>query len=98
MLRLAASVDRLSAHVLGEALVRAAHDAELALELPADVREEPGQGIAGSVDGRRVAVGSRAFLRSASYDPDEVAGAALVAGRGSGEAHVLVGIDGRSPA
>ena len=94
VLRLAASVDRLSAHVLGEALVRAARDAELTLELPADVREEPGQGIAGSVDGRRVAVGSRAFLRGESYDSAEVAGAALVAGRGSGEAHVLVGIDG----
>jgi heavy metal translocating P-type ATPase len=94
VLRLAASVDRLSAHVLGEALVRAARDAELALELPADVREDPGQGIAGSVDGRRVAVGSRAFLRGEGYDPDEVTGAALLTGHGSGEAHVLVGVDG----
>jgi heavy metal translocating P-type ATPase len=94
VLRLAASVDRLSAHVLGEALVRAARDAELALELPADVREDPGQGIAGSVDGRRVAVGSRAFLRAEGYDPDEVTGAALLTGHGSGEAHVLVGVDG----
>ena len=94
VLRLAASVDRLSAHILGEALVRAARDAELTLELPADVREEPGQGIAGSVDGRRIAVGSRAFLRSEGYDPDKVAGAVLVTGHGSGEVHVLVGIDG----
>jgi heavy metal translocating P-type ATPase len=94
VLRLAASVDRLSAHVLGEALVRAARDADLELELPADVREEPGQGIAGSVDGRRVAVGSRAFLRAEGYDRDEIAGAALVTGHGSGEAHVLVGVDG----
>ena len=30
-----------------------------------DVREDPGQGIQGTVDGRRVAVGSRAFLRAA---------------------------------
>ena len=94
MLRLAASVDRLSAHVLGEALVRAARQAELALAMPADPREEPGQGIVGTVDGRRVAVGSRAFLRSEGYAADEVAGAALVTGHGSGEAHVLVGIDG----
>jgi heavy metal translocating P-type ATPase len=94
VLRLAASVDRLSAHVLGEALVRAARDADLELELPADVREEPGQGIAGSVDGRRVAVGSRAFLRAEGYDQDEVGAAALVTGHGSGEAHVLVGVDG----
>ena len=69
-------------------------DAELALEMPADVREEPGQGIAGSVDGHRVAVGSRAFLRAEGYDADEVAGASLATGHGSGEAHVLVGIDG----
>jgi heavy metal translocating P-type ATPase len=94
LLRMAASVDRLSAHVLGEALVRAARDAELTLRLPTDVHEEPGQGIAGSLDGHRVAVGSRAFLRGEGYDPDEVAGAALVTGHGSGEAHVLVGIDG----
>jgi heavy metal translocating P-type ATPase len=94
VLRLAASVDRLSAHVLGEALVRAAADAELALEMPRDVREEPGQGIAGSIDGHRVAVGSGAFLRAEGYDADQVAGAALVTGHGSGEAHVLVGIDG----
>ena len=94
VLRLAASVDRLSAHVLGEALVRAARQAELALAMPADPREEPGQGIVGTVEGRRVAVGSRAFLRSAGYAADEVAGAALVMGHGSGEAHVLVGIDG----
>jgi heavy metal translocating P-type ATPase len=95
VLRLAASVDRLSAHVLGDALVRAARDAELALELPTDVREEPGQGIAGRLDGRMVAVGSRAFLRAEGYDADAVAGASLATGHGSGEAHVLVGIDGR---
>jgi heavy metal translocating P-type ATPase len=94
LLRLAASVDRFSAHVLGEALVRAAEDAELALALPGDVREEPGQGISGTVEGHRVAVGSRAFLRAEGYGADEVAAASLVAGHGSGEAHVLVGIDG----
>ena len=94
VLHLAASVDRLSAHVLGEALVRAARDAELALAPPSDVREEPGQGITGRLDGHRITVGSRAFLRADGYDPDEVADAALVTGHGSGEAHVLVGVDG----
>jgi heavy metal translocating P-type ATPase len=94
VLQLAASVDRLSAHVLGEALVSAAEDAELALEMPREVREEPGQGIASSLDGHRVAVGSRAFLRAEGYDPDEVGAASLVTGHGPGEAHVLVGVDG----
>ncbi len=94
VLRLAASVDRLSAHVLGAALARAAQVAELPLDEPSEVSEQPGQGIAGSVDGHRVAVGSRAFLRSAGYDPGEVLGASQATGHGSGEAHVLVGVDG----
>ena len=32
--------------------------------MPAEVDEDPGQGIAGFVDGHRVLVGSRAFMRS----------------------------------
>ena len=55
VLRPAASVDRLSAHVLGEALVSAA-ERPTDTGNPVDVREEPGQGIAGSLDGGRVAV------------------------------------------
>jgi heavy metal translocating P-type ATPase len=95
VLRLAASVDRLSAHVLGDALVHAAQEEALPLTVPTDVSEEPGQGIAGTVEGRRVAVGSHAFLRGAGYAPDEIAANGLIVGRGSGEARVLVGIDGR---
>ena len=94
VLRLAASVDQVSAHVLGAALVHAAADAGLRLAVPEDVDEDPGQGIAGAVGGRRVAVGSRAFLIDRGYDRDAVAGSALAVGHGSGEAHVLVGVDG----
>jgi heavy metal translocating P-type ATPase len=94
LLRLAASVDRMSAHVLGEALVRAAGEADLTLSAARNVREEPGQGIQGTVEDRSVAVGSRAFVRAAGIPADEVASAAVMSGRGSGEAHVLVGIDG----
>jgi heavy metal translocating P-type ATPase len=95
VLRLAASVDRMSAHVLAQALVDAAEEAGLALETPVAVREEPGQGIIGEVDGRRVSVGSRAFLIAEGYDRGAVASSSVAVGRGSGEAHVLVGIDGR---
>ncbi len=87
VLRLAASVDRMSAHVLGAALVRAVGG--VGLEPATDVREDPGQGIAGRVRTHRVAVGSRSFLRSEDYDPDVV-----TRGRGSGESQILVGIDG----
>ena len=94
LLRLAASLDRLSAHVLGEALVAAAADAGLQLTMPLDVREEPGQGIQGTVDGHRVAVGSRAFMRSVGIRDAEQASTTVATTRGSGEAHVVVAVDG----
>ena len=59
LVRLAASLDQLSAHPLAEALVHHAVREGLALSFPARVTEEPGRGIAGVVDGRRVAVGER---------------------------------------
>ncbi len=93
LLRLAASVDRMSAHVLGVALVTAASDAGLALTLPASVHEEPGQGIEGRLDGHRVLVGSRAFMRSSCVSGDEIASTALTTTRGSGEAHVVIAVD-----
>lgn len=92
---LAASVDQVSAHVLGETLVHAAGEAGVTLSMPTDVEEQPGQGIAGTIDGQRVSVGSRAFLRSQGYDASAVAASTLATGHGSGEAHVLVGIDGQ---
>jgi len=94
VLRFAASVDQLSAHVLAEALVHEAERRGLPLAEPADAVEEPGQGIEGTVDGRRVAVGSSSWLRSRGY---EVGGAAAVGGDGeaAGLAKVAVGVDGR---
>jgi heavy metal translocating P-type ATPase len=93
VLRLGASVDQLSAHVLAEALV---HDAErrgLRLAEPTDAVEEPGQGMEGSVEGRRVAVGSAAWLRGRGYETGEAEG--LGDGGGdAGLARVLVGVDG----
>ena len=94
LLELAASVDQVSAHVLGDALVRAARAAHVALTTPSNVREEPGQGIEGILHDRKVAVGSSAFLRSVGVPDDEVASAVALSGYGSGEAHILVGIDG----
>ncbi len=95
LLRLAASVDTMSAHVLGEALVVAAREAELELAVPVGIREEPGQGIEGDVEGHCVAVGSRAFLAGAGVPAQALASASTMSGHDSGEAHVLIGLDGR---
>lgn len=56
VLRLAASLDQVSGHVLANAVVRAAAGCDLVL--PEDVVEVPGKGIAGTVGGRPVAVGN----------------------------------------
>ncbi len=60
VLRVAASVDQLSPHVLAEAIVTEARSRGLALSMPHDVVEEPGRGVTATLDGRRVEVGRRA--------------------------------------
>ncbi|MEV0152492.1 heavy metal translocating P-type ATPase [Micromonospora sp. NPDC050686] len=60
VLRLAASVEQLSPHVLAAALVRQARVQGLALGEPTEVTEEPGRGVRGRVDGRVVRVGQLA--------------------------------------
>ncbi|MFI7492029.1 heavy metal translocating P-type ATPase [Micromonospora echinaurantiaca] len=57
VLRLAASVEQLSPHVLATALVSQARARGLRLTEPTEVTEEPGRGVAGRVDGRLVRVG-----------------------------------------
>ncbi|HYB81478.1 MAG TPA: heavy metal translocating P-type ATPase [Mycobacterium sp.] len=60
ILRLAASVDQLSPHVLAEAIVTEALRRGLQLSLPTEVVEEPGQGVTATVAGQRVQVGKLA--------------------------------------
>ena len=61
VLRLAASVEQLSPHVLAGSIVHEARDRGLELSMPEDVVETPGSGVTGIVDGRRVAVGTADF-------------------------------------
>lgn len=83
-LRLAASVDQMSPHVLAEAIVTEALARGLQLSLPGDVVEEPGRGVAAMLDGRRVQVGrlapdvvnagwARAAVNRASLDSAAIA-------------------------
>ncbi|MFB7209114.1 heavy metal translocating P-type ATPase [Streptomyces sp. NPDC056255] len=57
VLRLAASLDQYSPHVLAGAIVDSAHERKLVLSVPSDVTEEPGRGASGRVDGHRLSVG-----------------------------------------
>ncbi len=58
LLRLAASLDQVSPHVLASAIVRGAHQRGLELVMPSDAFEQPGNGVGGVVSGRRVLVGN----------------------------------------
>jgi heavy metal translocating P-type ATPase len=93
-LRLAASLDQLSAHVLAESLVDSAHQRGLALALPTAVKEEPGRGIVGLVEGRQVAVGSSAWLEGNGYEGVRERARDQDDGDQAGRAKVLVGVDG----
>ena len=61
VLRLAASVEQLSPHVLAGSIVHGARERGLELSMPDHVVETPGAGVSGLVDGRRVAVGTSDF-------------------------------------
>ena len=68
LLRLAASLDQVSPHVLAAAVVRAAHQRGLALTLPDEVDDVAGHGVRGRVEGRAVAVGKAAWIFAANDD------------------------------
>ena len=62
VLRLAASLDQVSAHVLAGAIVTGGTGRGLALELPEDVQEVHGYGLAGTVGTHRVRLGKAAWI------------------------------------
>ena len=94
ILRLAASVEQVSAHVLAQALVREARREGLELPLPDEVVERPGQGVAGRVEGRRVIAGTAGWLREQGCTPSDDEQARLAAA--DGRPAILVGVDGRA--
>ncbi|MCK0207622.1 heavy metal translocating P-type ATPase [Starkeya koreensis] len=93
LLRLAASLDQGSAHVVAQALVAAAGERELALEAPEEVHEAPGAGIGGMVGGRQVALGGWDFVAAATgaAPDDTLVGWTLR----PGTVAVAVAVDGR---
>jgi len=94
LLRLAASLDQHSVHVLAEALVHGAEERGLVLSAPERTSEAPGQGITGVVDGHEVAVGSSAWLEKLGCRGAVEASAALDGSPSISQARVSVAVDG----
>jgi len=92
VLRLAASLDQASKHVIAQTLVSEAHSRNLHLVVPSELVESAGEGIGGSVDGHRVVVGGIGFVESKISGTDDTA---LGQYKVAGAAVVAVAIDGR---
>ena len=65
-LRLAASLEQASQHVVAAAIVAAAQERQLAIESPRNVREAMGSGVEGEVAGQRIRAGSHDFVFNSS--------------------------------
>ncbi|MBB2821633.1 UNVERIFIED_ORG: cation transport ATPase [Rhizobium esperanzae] len=74
ILRLAASLDQASGHVVGRALVDEAHRRGLVVSRPSEVTETAGSGI---VDGVRVGVGGDAYFAEAPPSGPNGSGSAM---------------------
>lgn len=92
VLRLAASLDQASKHVIAQTIVAAALTQGLRLSVPSEVVETAGLGVAGVVDGHRVLVGGPGFITGQLGDAGF---AALVKDRPPGALAVAVAVDGR---
>jgi heavy metal translocating P-type ATPase len=69
LLRLAAALDQVSAHVFAPAIVAAARARGLALPFPAAVAEVAGSGVSGLVEGAEVRVGRADFVHDGPLPP-----------------------------
>ncbi|MFI5399911.1 MAG: heavy metal translocating P-type ATPase [SAR324 cluster bacterium] len=95
VLRLAASVERASEHPLAAAIVAGAAQRGVSLGEARDVRTEPGQGIVGTVAGRRVALGNVLLLRALGLDAGPLAEQAEALRR-KGQTAMFLCADGRA--
>ena len=70
MLRLTASLEQASHHVLAAAIVAAARARGLALQVPHSVNEAVGSGLEGSIGGHRIRAGSGSLIFGSRKPPE----------------------------
>lgn len=92
LLRLGASLDQASKHIIGQTIVAEARRRGLALAVPTEVVETPGEGVTGRVDGHEVVVGGLHYVAARIAD----AGASLLPrDQPPGALAVAVAVDGK---
>jgi P-type E1-E2 ATPase len=92
LLRIAASLDQASQHVIAQTIVSEARAKGLLLAVPSEVVETAGEGVVGRVEGRRVVVGGQRFVAAKITDAGL---STLGRDRPPGALAVAIAIDGR---
>lgn len=93
LLQLAASIEQGSEHPLSEAIVGAARERGVKLLPITDFQSHPGKGIVGTVDGRRVIVGTVRFFEELGIDVRSL-NQALESFQQKGQTVVCIAVDG----
>ncbi|MBC7479876.1 MAG: heavy metal translocating P-type ATPase [Pseudorhodobacter sp.] len=90
VLHYAAALDQASKHPIAQAIVAAARANGAALPVPGNVVETPGEGVTGTIGGRKVVVGGAAFVAAKAGTTDP--GSSVIA---AGSVVVSLAVDGK---
>jgi len=94
LLRLAATLERASEHPLAAAIVNAAAERAVPLGEAQDFNSPVGKGVTGTVDGRKLVIGSHRIMAEEGVDLSALAAEAEGL-RGEGATVIFVAVDGR---
>jgi Cu+-exporting ATPase len=95
LLRLVASLERVSEHPLAAAVVAGAEERGVALGEVSGFRSVTGKGVAGRVDGKSVVLGNAAMLRDGGVDVSDLVASADAA-RAGGRTAMFVAVEGEA--
>jgi Cu+-exporting ATPase len=95
LLRLVASLERLSEHPLGAAVVRAAQEKQITLAEARDFRYVAGKGVAGKVDGKLIVAGNEGLLQQVGVSLEDLPEGIKTKGLGQSTL-IFVSIDGHA--
>lgn len=94
VLRWAASLEKASEHPLAEAIVAGAHERGIPISAAEHFESFTGKGVAGVVEGKKVALGNMSQMEEQAVDVDGVV-ARMDVLRGSGQTVVCLAVDGK---
>lgn len=95
LLRLAATLERASEHPLATAIVEAAAERGISLGEASDFDSPVGKGVTGTVDGKRLVIGSHTIMTEEGVDLADLAAEAESL-RGEGATVIFVAVDGEA--